>query len=112
MKKLKLDELHVESFSTSAGPAARGTVLGHSTETCQSVLFGTCWTNCDTLCGGGCGYSAEHTGCHCTVPPQPTLEGESCNWTCDFRQCATGQEVTCDIGATQCCGATDGLGMC
>jgi len=118
MKKLKLDDLQVESFATSAGRGVRGTVMGHETEVCtgsclcNTAFGGTCWTDCDTLCGGGCGYSEAYTGCHCTVPPQPTLEGESCNWTCDFRQCATGLDATCEPVASQCCGDTNGMGMC
>lgn len=49
MKKLalKLDDLSVETFQTSAQPAARGTVLGHA----PSVQGHTCGLSCPYTCG-------------------------------------------------------------
>ncbi len=113
MRKLKLDELQVESFHTSADTEhARGTVRGNYTgyATCDHTCNDTCKPD-RTLCGAGCGWSASPQGCHPGPGTgSPTLQGESCNWTCDFRQCASGQEVTCDGYA--CMGDTDGIAMC
>jgi hypothetical protein len=44
MKKLKLDDLEVKSFSTTAVSTERGTVNGHSTGTSGS---GSCWSFTD-----------------------------------------------------------------
>lgn len=51
MKKLrlKLDELHVESFNTGAAAARSGTVRGHvqsADSTCQPIETCTCGPDC------------------------------------------------------------------
>ena len=49
MKKLalKLDDLHVETFETSAESAERGTVVGNQ----RTVLGNTCAPTCAYTCG-------------------------------------------------------------
>ena len=96
-KKLTLDELAVESFETTAAPAARGTVFGRATEafyTCASDCpCDTAQTNCG--CGsGGCGDTAN--GC-------PAPSDEPCTWypvfTCETNQIAYPSECTgCEFG--------------
>lgn len=83
MKKLalSLDDLHVESFSTSGGKAPRGTVQGLDStafeDTCNSC-GGTCDVNNATPCGpcnpqypdtdGGPVWSSVYTDCgNCRV---------------------------------------------
>jgi hypothetical protein len=69
MKKLKLDELHVTSFeTTAAGVRARGTVAAHggpggpkplrtySIEECGDTMYFDCTLGCsiNTNCVNGC----------------------------------------------------------
>jgi hypothetical protein len=56
MKKLKLDRLTVESFTTTAPSApARGTVLAHRTASnCPESWDGTCWITCPETCLESC----------------------------------------------------------
>lgn len=74
MKKLKLDDLAVESFDTTANAEAeRGTVHGEQQCTCQTVCscpgcptcgWDSCMTNCNTCqesCYGSCIWSCEET---------------------------------------------------
>lgn len=63
MKKLKLDELNVESFSTSAPEAARGTVMGEETggTTDGCMCASRVGPDCDTDSATG------PYGCPCTT---------------------------------------------
>jgi hypothetical protein len=79
MKKfrLELDDLRIDSFSTTPAQTPKGTVFG---EQC------TCYTNCtcpgcptcDASCNGTCGASCNGT-CNC---PGDTAD-YSCGGTCD-----------------------------
>lgn len=79
MKKLRLDQLTVDSFVTSSRPAVRGTVAAH--ETFDNV----CWTNTNSV------YT-ECPSCQQTCTYQPycnddtvvigTKYGVSCNASC------------------------------
>jgi hypothetical protein len=86
--KLKLDDLLVDTFDTTAVQKAKGTVFG---EQC------TCWTycgqntcpgcpTCDASCNGTCGASCNGTcGASCDASCYGTCD-DSCecsNWTCD-----------------------------
>jgi hypothetical protein len=53
MKKLKLDDLSIESFPTTpAAEPTRGTVNGHGTQLwCPVSYGGTCWITCWESCG-------------------------------------------------------------
>jgi hypothetical protein len=47
MKKLKLDDIRVESYETSTVPATRGTVQANeNTENCGEVTPCTCCASC------------------------------------------------------------------
>ncbi|HEX8831625.1 MAG TPA: hypothetical protein VF705_10685 [Longimicrobium sp.] len=53
MKKLHLDDLRVDTFSTSpAAIPSRGTVLARNTGTgaCPISWNGTCWVTCPDTC--------------------------------------------------------------
>lgn len=54
MRKLRLqiEELAVESFSTSAAPSAQGTVLAHSGASCNTADQVTCANYQFATCGG------------------------------------------------------------
>ena len=83
MKKfrLELDDLRIDSFSTTPAQTPKGTVFG---EQC------TCYTNCtcpgcptcDASCNGTCDVSCNGT-CDCT--------GDTCNESCGNYSC----EYTC-----------------
>jgi hypothetical protein len=98
VKKLKIEELHVESFATSAQPERRGTVIAHYSEvdyiTCLPIYcqtqpgFATCnpdqctgQTQTGTtsqnspLCGG------TDPGTNCCDPYGPSLAATNCNDT-------------------------------
>jgi hypothetical protein len=55
VKKLRLDDLSVESFATSpAAPARGGTVHANEIDTlahCPVSYGGTCWITCRETCG-------------------------------------------------------------
>lgn len=97
MNKLKLEDLHVESFATSAETTQRGTVVAHATEmgadtcnggycdteqyrgscspeTCTGTTGGTTSQN-GTLCGG------TDPGTNCCDPYGPSLAATNCNDT-------------------------------
>lgn len=100
MKKLKLDDLRVESFATAPNVSTRGTVAGNEdTEGCATIDYGSCMAFCGTqpgVCGPG---------------PGPTHDGMTCNYTCGGEECLSGG-FTCDPAATNCQGDTNGYGMC
>jgi hypothetical protein len=71
--RLRLDELAVESFDTSAARAERGTVVGQQLCTCQTAC--TC---------PGCPTCANYATCDPTCPE-----------TCDDYSCAVSCGGTC-----------------
>jgi hypothetical protein len=59
--KLKLEDLAVDAFSTTAAAGDRGTVVGHSHYTwCWQTCPDTCAQTCDdaTCAGFTCGYES------------------------------------------------------
>lgn len=77
MKKLKLEELHVDSFATTVPERSRGTVMGHSGDTwCTTEANRTSCspaqctdTTSGTQSGGGLCYTAvECSENSCTGP--------------------------------------------
>lgn len=92
MKKLKIEELHVESFATSAQPAHRGTVMGHITEPTKCGLDGdSCGMDCATeawmqsCAANNCGNSFD-PNCKITTGPG-TSEGTLCGGTAEGTNC-------------------------
>lgn len=72
MRKLKLEELAVESFSTAPEPVKRGTVRAHVTylevyscdPTCQDATCGvTCPNTCPYTCDQTCNTCDASCGC-------------------------------------------------
>jgi hypothetical protein len=65
MKKLKIEDLAIESFETAAPAAGEGTVVGHGTkrETCDPAVgtcFGyTCYETCANTCADTCAYTCD-----------------------------------------------------
>lgn len=91
MKKLILDEIRVESFSTSEATAERGTVQAHGT-----VLF---CSNAQT-CNGN--PSCHHGTCDpgsCTYS-----RGEAtCEWTCNDNYGCASVDPRCTYGGVYLC---------
>jgi len=85
---LSLDELSVESFHTSAGSAAEGTVYGHAT-----ILYG-CTLNCTADTYDECPTTVDGGTCH----------GVSCESTCFQRlcTCTNGMDSACDYTCGTC----------
>lgn len=94
MKKLKLDDLAVESFDTTANAAPeRGTVHGEQDPCtcytnctcpgCPTCAYASCMTNCNTCaasCWGSCDASCEYGTCR----GQDTCLGRDTCWdSCD-----------------------------
>ena len=88
--KLKLEDLQIDSFSTTPVKKGKGTVYGEQCTcptactcpgcpTCDASCNGTCGASCggtcDASCNGSCGDS-----CECTW--DPSCGGQSCNYTC------------------------------
>jgi hypothetical protein len=75
VKKLKIEELHVESFATSSITARRGTVVAHQTydAACTYSNYTACLS-----CGSGCTATAE---ANCTTDPTDTRSQESICYT-------------------------------
>jgi hypothetical protein len=87
MKKLalRLDDLAVDSFDTSAPADGRGTVRGYGDST--DCSYGSPnYTNCDRTCHYPCAESGECTpGCPFnTVHCEPTLACPGSVQTCDL----------------------------
>ncbi|HEX5868916.1 MAG TPA: hypothetical protein VFY65_00800 [Longimicrobium sp.] len=111
--KLRLDDLRVDTFHTTAPRKERGTVFG---EQC------TCWTQCgqntcpgcptcDNTCNGAntCANSCAFT---CAYTCDDASCGASCNGTCDY-SCNGTCEDTCNDSCYGTCHATRvGGGVC
>jgi hypothetical protein len=80
--KLKLEDLRIDSFTTTTTEKKKGTVFG---EQC------TCWTQCgqntcpgcptcDASCNGTCGASCNGT---CGATCAGSCYG-TCDWSCDY----------------------------
>ena len=79
---LRLEDLTVDSFRTSPGESAKGTVFGEQyctcytqctcpgCPTCANTCPNTCANTCDDPSCVGCGetgYSCDETGCDCSI---------------------------------------------
>jgi hypothetical protein len=100
---LSLDDLHVESFTTSDGAGPRGTVQGHQYDT--AVL--TCH-----LTGGCCGSESDGYGtCNC-----PTRDGcQRPSTSCEYNQTVGEYSCYCLYARTDaraCCSGAGCSGMC
>jgi hypothetical protein len=84
--KLRLDDLRIDSFDTTAPQKAKGTVFG---EQCTCYTQCTCpgCPTCDASCNGTCAASCNGT-CGATC-------GESCNDTCAGSTCVYSCGGTC-----------------
>jgi hypothetical protein len=85
MKKLKLDDLSVETFDTTAAAKEKGTVFG---EQC------TCYTQCTCpgcpTCAGTCPADPS-----CADTCWDTCDNFTCIATCGFSNCETRCGNTC-----------------
>ncbi|MBB4637878.1 hypothetical protein [Longimicrobium terrae] len=105
MKKLtlQLDDLRIESFSTTGAPRERGTVVGEEQctcptacscpgcPTCDASCNGTCGGTCDASCYGTCGDTCA--GCTWDA----SCGNNSCDYTCAGFQTFGGREMNCVI---------------
>ena len=97
--KLKLDDLQVDTFQTTAPQKAKGTVFG---EQCTCYTQCTCpgCPTCDASCNGTCDASCNGTCASCDA---------SCGGTCDW-SCGCTYEASCN---GQTCPTAQGPGqMC
>jgi hypothetical protein len=87
--RLTLQDLQIDSFSTTPVKRANGTVYGEQCTcptactcpgcpTCDASCNGTCGATCDASCYGTCGDS-----CDCGTQWDPSCNGNSCNYPCD-----------------------------
>ncbi|HEX6038523.1 pinensin family lanthipeptide [Longimicrobium sp.] len=98
MKKLILDEIRVESFSTTLAETANpGTVQGHAT---TFVYCSDC--NCNTL--NTCeGPSCQYGTCDPRLCNTESLGNETCDYTCgDNYGCGT-VDPRCTYGGVYAC---------
>jgi hypothetical protein len=90
--KLKLDDLQVDTFQTTAAQKQKGTVFGEQCTcytqcTCPGcpTCYASCNGSCDASCNGTCGATCD----------------ESCYGTCDYAcQTAASCDYTCGGYAT------------
>ena len=93
--RLKLEDLQIDSFTTTSVKKEKGTVYGEQCTcptactcpgcpTCDASCNGTCGT-CDASCGGTCDASCNgscgDTCAGCTW--DASCGGNSCNYTCE-----------------------------
>ncbi len=62
--KLQLDDLHVDTFHTTAADGGRGTVFAEQC-TCYTVCTCPGCATCEASCNGTCDGSCAATGCGC-----------------------------------------------
>lgn len=90
MKKLSLalENLSVESFTTDAASARRGTVEARSgmtyiDESCYGTCNGTCYPNTCATCDWSCGCGGTAGGYTCNG----SCAGPTCGDTCNYATC-------------------------
>ena len=83
--RLQLEDLRIESFTTTSSQKEKGTVFGEQC-TCQTACSCPGCPTCDASCNGTCGGTCAGT---CEA---------SCNGTCDY---------SCDTCGGSCGGAGD-----
>jgi hypothetical protein len=80
MKKLKIEELSIESFETAGIAADEGTVVAHGSKqhTCnpaEGTCFGyTCYETCAGTCADSCAFTCD--------PAVGTCFGYTCAGAC------------------------------
>ena len=85
--RLQLEDLRIDSFTTTSSQKEKGTVFGEQCTcqtacscpgcpTCDASCNGTCGGTCDASCNGTCDWSCETCGASCGGP------GDSCYQTC------------------------------
>lgn len=87
---LRLDDLQVDPFDTSAADARRGTVFG---EECTCPTACTC-PGCDT-CDNTCACTCDDASCQGQQTCDP-----SCEFTCGFLSC---HPVDCGLSCEYAC---------
>ena len=92
MRKLKLEDLSVDSFATTAPVKAKGTVFGEQCTcptqctcpgcpTCDASCNGTCAATCNGTCGASCNGTCD-ASCDGACTWDYTCTNESCVYTC------------------------------
>lgn len=84
MRKLRLEDLAVESFATNPAKSASGTVEGYETEFAQW----TCGTTCPFTCPMTCKRTCEE---YCYSP----AGAHSCDGVCNDNNATYGPEARC-----------------
>jgi hypothetical protein len=85
MKKLRMDDLAVESFDTTAlRRNDKGTVFGEQQCTCWTVCTCPGCNTCDATCPDTCAYTCDDASC-----------AASCDGTCAGTTCITRCVGTC-----------------
>lgn len=93
MKKLRIEDLHVDSFVTSLESVRRGTVMAHATEGVDSCII-----QCATMAGMATCAAPE-----CTYDAGCTTGGDTPHTNgCTQVQQTCGAAGTCAPGATGC----------
>lgn len=97
---LDLDAIQVESFSTNAAAAGRGTVdarQGRETWTCTAAPQFTCDATCPDTCANTCNCGSNVTCVSCMHTCDGTCWDPTCDTcmaTCNY---ATGPERCCAV---------------
>ena len=111
MKKLRLrlEDLRIDSFTTTQVRREKGTVYGeqctcHTQCTCPGcpTCYASCNGSCDASCNGTCGASCNGT-CDASCNGGCGSGGWTCDGTCEYG-CATyatygGREGVCELCA-------------
>jgi len=88
MKKLRMEDLRVETFSTERPIQLRGTV--HAEES-------------GIGCGTGGGITDCMDTCNPTSPCGSCFPAHSCEWTCDNNYGCSTQDLRCTHGGVYAC---------
>ena len=94
--KLRLDDLRIDSFDTTAPQKAKGTVFGEQCTcytqctcpgcpTCDASCNGTCDASCNGTCGATCNDTCA-ASCYGTCASCECLS-EAKPWLCDTYYC-------------------------
>jgi hypothetical protein len=91
--RLRLDDLRIDSFDTTAPQKAKGTVFGEQCTcytqcTCPGcpTCYATCNGSCDASCNGTCGATCEGTceaTCNDTCYDTCAASCGTCRFSCD-----------------------------
>lgn len=98
--KLNMEDLSVDSFDTTRGEQARGTVVGEQQCTCYTLCTCPGCPTCDATCPATCAHTCDDATC-AGCGSAYTCE-VSCNYTdCRFQCQASCQNTAC--GPSPCC---------